>query len=72
MIHLDTLAAEHAISQRNSACCRVVRAELDPALRVVVAEEVFEADIPLANVDGGDSAGLAATEKSRHLSSGAN
>jgi pilus assembly protein CpaF len=27
-----------------------VAAELDPALRVVVAEEVFEADIPLANV----------------------
>lgn len=25
-------------------------AELDPALRVVVAEEVFEADVPLANV----------------------
>ena len=30
-------------------CCA---AELDPALRVVVAEEVFEADIPLANVAG--------------------
>lgn len=29
------------------SCCG---AELDPALRVVVAEEVFEADIPLANV----------------------
>lgn len=29
-----------------SCCC----AELDPALRVVVAEEVFEADIPVANV----------------------
>jgi pilus assembly protein CpaF len=29
------------------SCCA---AELDPALRVVVAEEVFEADIPLANV----------------------
>ncbi len=29
-----------------SCCC----AELDPTLRVVVAEEVFEADIPLANV----------------------
>jgi pilus assembly protein CpaF len=29
-----------------SCCC----AELDPSLRVVVAEEVFEADIPLANV----------------------
>lgn len=28
-------------------CCA---AELDPALRVVVAEEVFESDIPLANV----------------------
>lgn len=29
-----------------SCCC----AELDPALRVVVAEEVFEADVPVANV----------------------
>jgi len=29
------------------SCCA---AELDPALRVVVAEEVFEADIPLSNV----------------------
>ncbi|MGE3621158.1 MAG: CpaF family protein [Acidimicrobiia bacterium] len=29
------------------SCCT---AELDPALRVVVAEEVFEADIPLPNV----------------------
>ncbi len=29
-----------------SCCC----AELDPSLRVVVAEEVFEADVPLANV----------------------
>lgn len=29
-----------------SCCC----AELDPSLRVVVAEEVFEADIPVANV----------------------
>ncbi len=29
------------------SCCA---AELDPELRVVVAEEVFEADIPLANV----------------------
>src|SRR5688500_15903076 len=29
------------------SCCA---AELDPALRVVIAEEVFEADIPLANV----------------------
>ncbi len=29
------------------SCCA---AELDPALRVVVAEEVFEADIPLPNV----------------------
>lgn len=29
------------------SCCV---AELDPALRVVVAEEVFEADVPLANV----------------------
>lgn len=29
-----------------SCCC----AELDPTLRVVVAEEVFEADIPIANV----------------------
>ncbi len=31
------------------SCCA---AELDPSLRVVVAEEVFEADIPLANVAG--------------------
>ena len=31
-----------------SCCC----AELDPSLRVVIAEEVFEADIPLANVAG--------------------
>src|SRR5205085_10938521 len=29
------------------SCCA---AELDPALRVVVAEEVFEADVPLPNV----------------------
>ena len=29
------------------SCCA---AELDPSLRVVVAEEVFEADIPIANV----------------------
>jgi pilus assembly protein CpaF len=29
------------------SCCA---AELDPALRVVVAEEVFEADVPVANV----------------------
>ena len=29
------------------SCCA---AELDPSLRVVTAEEVFEADIPLANV----------------------
>jgi pilus assembly protein CpaF len=29
------------------SCCA---AELDPSLRVVVAEEVFEADVPLANV----------------------
>ena len=29
------------------SCCT---AELDPSLRVVVAEEVFEADLPLANV----------------------
>ncbi|MDP8969038.1 MAG: Flp pilus assembly complex ATPase component TadA, partial [Actinomycetota bacterium] len=29
------------------SCCA---AELDPALRVVVAEEVFEADVPLSNV----------------------
>ena len=29
-----------------SCCC----AELDPGLRVVVAEEVFEADVPVANV----------------------
>ena len=34
------------------SCCA---ADLDPALRVVVAEEVFEADIPLANVEEGDS-----------------
>jgi pilus assembly protein CpaF len=31
------------------SCCA---AELDPAKRVVVAEEVFEADVPLANVAG--------------------
>jgi pilus assembly protein CpaF len=31
------------------SCCA---AELDPALRVVVAEEVFEADIPVANLAG--------------------
>jgi pilus assembly protein CpaF len=31
------------------SCCA---AELDPSLRVVIAEEVFEADIPLANVAG--------------------
>jgi pilus assembly protein CpaF len=29
------------------SCCA---AELDPALRVVIAEEVFEADVPVANV----------------------
>lgn len=29
------------------SCCA---AELDPSLRVVIAEEVFEADVPLANV----------------------
>lgn len=29
-----------------SCCC----AEIDPSLRVVIAEEVFEADIPIANV----------------------
>ncbi len=29
------------------SCCA---AELDPSLRVVVAEEVFEADLPLPNV----------------------
>jgi len=29
------------------SCCA---AELDPSLRVVVAEEVFEADVPVANV----------------------
>jgi len=29
------------------SCCA---AELDPSLRVVIAEEVFEADLPLANV----------------------
>src|SRR5687767_7387638 len=43
------------------SCCA---AELDPALRVVVAEEVFEADIPLANVWGGDSGfGLGALDR---------
>lgn len=31
------------------SCCA---AELDPALRVVIAEEVFEADIPIANLAG--------------------
>ena len=31
------------------SCCA---AEMDPTLRVVMAEEVFEADIPLANVAG--------------------
>ncbi len=31
------------------SCCT---AELDPSLRVVIAEEVFEADVPLANVAG--------------------
>jgi pilus assembly protein CpaF len=31
------------------SCCA---AELDPTLRVVIAEEVFEADVPLANVAG--------------------
>ena len=31
------------------SCCA---AELDPAKRVVIAEEVFEADVPLANVAG--------------------
>lgn len=31
------------------SCCS---AELDPSLRVVVAEEVFETDVPLANVAG--------------------
>lgn len=30
-----------------SCCC----AELDPSLRVVIAEEVFEADVPVANVN---------------------
>src|SRR5213078_4037138 len=29
------------------SCCA---AELDPSLRVVIAEEVFEADVPLPNV----------------------
>ena len=29
------------------SCCA---AELDPSLRVVIAEEVFEADVPVANV----------------------
>ena len=32
------------------SCCA---AELDPALRVVVAEEVFECDVPLPNVELG-------------------
>ena len=32
------------------SCCA---AELDPSLWVVIAEEVFEADIPLANVRQG-------------------
>jgi hypothetical protein len=32
------------------SCCA---AELDPALRVVVAEEVFECDVPRPNVDQG-------------------
>ncbi len=31
------------------SCCA---SELDPTLRVVIAEEVFEADVPLANVAG--------------------
>ena len=31
------------------SCCA---AELDPSLRVVIAEEVFEADVELANVAG--------------------
>ncbi len=31
------------------SCCA---AELDPALRVVIAEEVFEADLPIANLAG--------------------
>jgi pilus assembly protein CpaF len=31
------------------SCCA---AELEPSLRVVIAEEVFEADVPLANVAG--------------------
>lgn len=31
------------------SCCA---AELDPSLRVVIAEEVFEADVPVANVAG--------------------
>ncbi|MDQ3147806.1 MAG: CpaF/VirB11 family protein [Actinomycetota bacterium] len=29
------------------SCCAT---ELDPSLRVVIAEEVFEADVPVANV----------------------
>ena len=29
------------------SCCA---AELDPSLRVVIAEEVFEADVPIANL----------------------
>jgi pilus assembly protein CpaF len=34
------------------SCCT---AELDPSLRVVIAEEVFEVDVPLANVSEGRS-----------------
>lgn len=36
-------------SAASQPCCRAPTAELDPALRVVVAEEVFEVDIPLPN-----------------------
>ena len=36
-------------SAASQPCCRAPTAELDPALRVVVAEEVFDVDIPLPN-----------------------
>src|SRR4051794_8070894 len=42
------------------SCCA---AELDPSLRVVVAEEVFEADIPLPNVHTGLSSGRSAVHR---------
>ncbi len=40
--------ARPALARR--PCSRACAAELDPSLRVVVAEEVFEADVPLPNV----------------------